>query len=284
MALRRFPRKRSSHNLASRKIKRDRASDKRGATNKNELPPQCGNCISQADNCKNNPHKFSWVCKYSGIAIRMLRTILTSVDALVWVTSALVVVSVLQYFTLEKTDDTLNRQITTSIESERAFLIVQGVSFLHGEPAISLGGLDFNLVVRNTGRHVGTITKMVIAPAFFTNPDPSKRNLPDIPDYAVPVFHKTAPPIPPLDQTNIVLQMREVVSEIGVSWDSIKEDRINGTVKGTYPLRVYGYIDYETGFATQAGVVGFCFEYIPPAKRVLLQFETCDSKYYTFTR
>jgi hypothetical protein len=168
-------------------------------------------------------------------------------------------------------------QVVSYVETERAYLSIDDISLTLGEPSTDEGGLGFIMIIRNTGKHVAVIRQLNVQPSVFI----VKKDLPEYPTYLEKQNIKTViPPIAPQEQRFARLDHGK--QEFGIP----TEDVVKGAKNGAIPLRVFGFIDYDTGYWFPHGRIGYCFVYIPESKRspILVQrFAACDNPNYTYT-
>jgi hypothetical protein len=132
-------------------------------------------------------------------------------------------------------------QTFSFIESERAFLILSDISFLTGEPSNGSKGLDVALAIKNVGKHTATVSKIVVNPGIFMinkelaeDPiyDPTKSTIgtapPIAPEVPLVLFAESHTPTPPAPMT--------------------EEQRIQGILSGDTLVRVWGLVEYDTGY------------------------------------
>ena len=187
---------------------------------------------------------------------------------------------------LHRTDEAIRGQLAALIESERAFLIVGDMNFRYGDPTASPDGLNLVMIIKNVGKHVAIVKRLNVKPAFFTNPDRTKRELSDAPPYEGSIIDRVIPPIVQSDQTIINIQSLGVRPPADQRPDMARTEMIAGVLNGDFPMRVFGFIEYHIGFPQpRDGLTGYCFEYLPEKRRVGdHRFETCNHPNYTYTR
>src|SRR5579863_2304567 len=165
-------------------------------------------------------------------------------------------------------------QVLAYIESERAYLVIEDINFMRGEPSGDEGGLGLVMVIKNVGKHEAVVKELNVKSGVFI----IQKQLPDYPNYVNEHPIRTViPPIPPQEQRTAF--MSEAPQEFAIP----REDVLKGVTSGNIPLRVFGFIDYGTGYWF-SGRVGFCFVYVPANKRLFTnspKFQACDNPHYT---
>lgn len=167
-------------------------------------------------------------------------------------------------------------QVLSYIESERAFLSIEEIGFIHGEPSVEPDGITIKMGIKNFGKHVAVITQMNAEPSFYIG----KKGLDASPDYDDRNIIKwVTSPIPPQIQRTVIFGPATENTPVP------KEEIISGTKNGKIPFHVFGFIDYDTGYRLSSGRVGFCFTYIPESQRRVARqsFKACDNPNYTYT-
>jgi hypothetical protein len=168
-------------------------------------------------------------------------------------------------------------QVLAFIHSERAYLIISDIRFLHSEPTADPDGYDLVMIIKNIGKHVALISELEIKPAFFV----IRKTLPEIPNYNIGTIEKVVPPIVPDKDVTVHIHAKGVTNSTITD-----EERLRGVISGDIPVRVFGYVEYDIGYLSfSKGIIGFCFEYIPRGTRPdITTFETCNDKNYTYIR
>jgi len=168
-------------------------------------------------------------------------------------------------------------QAYSFIESERAFLILEDLRFLHVEPTSEPDGYDLILKVKNVGKHTAIVSEFDLRPGFFV----IHKTLPDVPPYDGAKIDTLIPPVGP-DEIKTINAHAIVKPSKNIS----DADRLAGVLSGDVPLRVFGFIEYDIGYPSfRSGKLGFCQEYVPISRRKNgPPFETCNHPAYTYTR
>jgi hypothetical protein len=175
-------------------------------------------------------------------------------------------------------------QLLTFVESERATLVAKKLMFVAGEPNIEVDGLSTVLVLRNVGKHTAVISRFKATAGIFV----VNKELAKFPQYKHDVTGLYVVP-PMLPDDDRIVFMREKAEGIHNETDQpIKPrgDIVAGFIDGSIPFRVWGLIEYGTGyFSWRSGQLGFCFEYVPKSQRFSPDaFRTCDNPAYTYIR
>jgi len=148
-------------------------------------------------------------------------------------------------------------QALSFVESERAYLILFDMNFPGGEPSNATGGLDIVLTIKNIGKHTATVSKIIVNPAMFI----VNKELADEPTYnpTLSTVH-TIPPIAP-DSPLVFFAAARLPPSPAPMTD---EQRLQVILSGDIPLRIWGLIEYDTGYFNWArpGRLGFCMEYV----------------------
>jgi hypothetical protein len=166
-------------------------------------------------------------------------------------------------------------QVLSYVESERAQILIEDIIVKDVDPFL-LNPVDTILVLKNVGRHIAVITKVNLRVGFFI----INKDLPKYPDYP-DQFNISAVFTPVLPGGTYPMFIKNVAEPFTIPMEVV----IKGVNDGTIPLRVFGVIEYDTGYWLSFGTIGFCFTYIPPSKRVSNQkFQACDNQRYTYYR
>jgi hypothetical protein len=159
-------------------------------------------------------------------------------------------------------------QFRAFIESERAFLSIQDLVLATGEP-VADQKLVFLLMVHNSGKHVARVKEINISMLVGK----FVKELPDVRQYH-PIGHASALPVIAPEET------RPAVIRI---FNTIPREDADNIASGAYPIFVYGYVTYDTGFNLLfPATTGFCYSYSAPPMRILGMFDACNQQAYTY--
>jgi hypothetical protein len=166
-------------------------------------------------------------------------------------------------------------QVWAFIQSERAFLVVDKLRFLSGEPSTD-GPFPLILTMQNPGRNVATVKEMKIAIHLVLH----HHQLPDEPDYTNAVTASATPSIAPGGDYNIAIR-----GNLPNDANVFRAQVVSDLLTGEDAFYVFGEIKYSNGY-TMIGPseVGFCFSYTPPKERFVDTFEICENPKYIYTR
>jgi hypothetical protein len=166
-------------------------------------------------------------------------------------------------------------QVLAFIESERAELVIEDATFPRGEPSPDTNGLDLIIRVRNFGKHVANIKMFNITQGVFIN----NKALPAKPQYHGGSITPVVPPIAP--GAEIAVYGEQEPQEFRIP----REDVVKGVLDGSIPLRIWGFVEYYTGYSVFGpSEVGYCFTYVPVSHRHTGRFQVCDNPNYIYTR
>jgi hypothetical protein len=157
------------------------------------------------------------------------------------------------------------------MESEGAELVIEDVGFARGEPSPEADGLDVIVLARNFGKHVATVRIFNISPAIFIH----QKQLPDKPEFRGGSITPVVPPIDPGRQISVY--GKQGPQDFGrANFGIAREDIIRGALDGSITVRIYGFVQYYTGYSVfNHAEVGYCFSYIPENRRRNTRFEVC---------
>ena len=125
-------------------------------------------------------------------------------------------------------------QVWSFIESERAYLVVDDMSFISSEPSNAPDGFTLHMIIRNVGKHTGTTTRIRITSAVFV----TRKTLKEFPTYDHDFVGPAVPPIVANEQKHIFLFEAEYVNEF--TGDIPPRDVIlAGIMDGSVPMRVW---------------------------------------------
>jgi hypothetical protein len=160
------------------------------------------------------------------------------------------------------------------IQSERAFLVVDNLRFLSGEPTTD-GPFPLILTIQNPGRNVATVKEIKLAIYLGLH----HQQLPDEPDYTNAIKVTVLPSIGPgLDHQIPIRGTLNVAS-------NFRAQVVSDLLSGEDSFYVFGEIQYDNGYnVIGVSEVGFCFSYAQPSQRFIETFEACDKSKYTYTR
>lgn len=172
-------------------------------------------------------------------------------------------------------------QLLAFIESERGYLVAKRVDFVTGEPLDQSDGLSVRLLLRNVGKHTAIATKFKATAGIFV----VHKELHKFPVYAHDVTGLVViPPLLPDDDKVVFLRQSGQINNETDQPLKTKSQIVAGITDGSIPFRVWGLIDYETGYLSwRSGQLGFCFEYVPISRRFGDSFKTCDNPNYTYS-
>jgi hypothetical protein len=166
-------------------------------------------------------------------------------------------------------------QVWAFIQSERAFLVVDKLRFLSGEPSTD-GPFPLILTMQNPGRNVATVKEMKIAIQLALH----HQQLPDEPDYTNAVKVPVPPSIAPGRDFNISIN-----GNLPNAANVFRAQVVSELLAGEDSFHVFGLIKYDNGYTIiGSSEVGFCFSYTPPKERFVDTFQTCDKPKYIYTR
>jgi hypothetical protein len=169
-------------------------------------------------------------------------------------------------------------QTYSFIESERALLIIGSVDFVGGEPTNASEGLDLVVTIKNVGKHTATIARMIAVPGLFVlNKELAQKPVYD-PAHSI---GEIIPPIAPNSDLAFVATANVPAPPAPMT----SMQRIEGVISGDIPMRLWGFVDYDTGYISfRNGRVAFCYEYVPVSKRrIANRFRPCANPNYTYT-
>ncbi|MGE0470055.1 MAG: hypothetical protein AB7L09_14370 [Nitrospira sp.] len=167
-------------------------------------------------------------------------------------------------------------QYSAYVEAERAFLILDEIKLVHNEPSIEDGGLNFIIRVKNVGKHPGLVTKLIVVVSTGYG------TFPITPDYDRDLRGTfIVGPIASQGWATVPVEERQ-----DEKYDIPREEFIGAIRDGTLEFRIYGVIQYNTGYYWLDGVTGYCLLFTPANKRVnrTQSFSSCQNENYVYAK